>query len=104
MPFSALTDEPDPLAGSFADDGHWLSPPAPAARSPDALLADAPTRARIEAAVAALPEAQRAVIELRDMAELESDEICELLDISESNFRVLLHRARHSVRQAFGQR
>jgi RNA polymerase sigma-70 factor (ECF subfamily) len=47
-----------------------------------------------------LPDNQRAVITLRDIEELSSQEICNILGISESNQRVLLHRARARVRQA----
>jgi RNA polymerase sigma-70 factor (ECF subfamily) len=47
-----------------------------------------------------LPPAQRAVLIMRSQAELEPLEICALLDLSEGNMRVLLHRARQSVRKA----
>ena len=48
----------------------------------------------------ALPPNQRTVITLRDIDGWESHEVCELLDISEINQRVLLHRARAKVRRA----
>ena len=51
------------------------------------------------AAIAELVPSQRAVIELRDVQGLTSVEVCELLDITEANQRVLLHRARARVRQ-----
>ena len=47
-----------------------------------------------------LPERQRAVVTLRDMLGFDSAEVCELLDISTANQRVLLHRGRAAVRQA----
>ena len=46
-----------------------------------------------------LPERQRAVVALRDMLGFDSAEVCELLDISTANQRVLLHRGRAAVRQ-----
>ena len=46
-----------------------------------------------------LPERQRMVVTLRDMLEFDSNEVCELLDISMANQRVLLHRGRAAVRQ-----
>jgi RNA polymerase sigma-70 factor (ECF subfamily) len=52
------------------------------------------------AAVDELPPAQRAVIVLRDLQELDAAEVCELLDLSDGNQRVLLHRARAKVRAA----
>ena len=47
-----------------------------------------------------LPERQRIVVTLRDMLGFDSSEVCELLDISMANQRVLLHRGRAVVRQA----
>jgi RNA polymerase sigma-70 factor (ECF subfamily) len=47
-----------------------------------------------------LPPAQRAVLIMRSHGDLEPREICALLDLSDGNMRVLLHRARQSVRQA----
>jgi RNA polymerase sigma-70 factor (ECF subfamily) len=47
-----------------------------------------------------LPERQRMVVTLRDMLDFDSSEVCELLDISMANQRVLLHRGRAAVRQA----
>ena len=47
-----------------------------------------------------LPDAQRAVIAMRDIAGCSSEEVCDVLDISAGNQRVLLHRARSKVRGA----
>ena len=47
-----------------------------------------------------LPPDQRAVITLRDLAGVSAAEVCELLDVSDGNQRVLLHRARARVRHA----
>src|SRR6476660_1610624 len=47
-----------------------------------------------------LPERQRIVVTLRDMLGFDSSEVCEQLDISIANQRVLLHRGRAAVRQA----
>jgi RNA polymerase sigma-70 factor (ECF subfamily) len=56
--------------------------------------------ARLRAAIEALSPAQRNVIVLRDIQGLSSEEVCDHLEISEGNQRVLLHRARSSVRLA----
>ena len=48
----------------------------------------------------ALPPAQRTVLELRDVQGLTAAEVCELLELSEANQRVLLHRARSKARAA----
>ena len=54
----------------------------------------------IAAAIAALPVAQRTVIGLRDIEGWSSEEVCEALEISAGNQRILLHRARSRVRNA----
>jgi RNA polymerase sigma-70 factor (ECF subfamily) len=54
----------------------------------------------IRATVAALPEAQRAVITLRDMVGCTPEETCNALGSTDTNQRVLLHRARTKVRAA----
>lgn len=60
----------------------------------------AETRGVIAAAIDALPASQRAVISLRDVEGWASDEVCNALDLTEVNQRVLLHRARAKVRSA----
>ena len=54
----------------------------------------------IDRAVAALPDVQRQVITLRDVEGWSSEEVCNALELSETNQRVLLHRARTKVRHA----
>jgi RNA polymerase sigma-70 factor (ECF subfamily) len=51
-------------------------------------------------AIDQLAPAQRAVITLRDLVGVSAEEVCELLELSEGNQRVLLHRARSQVRSA----
>ena len=58
------------------------------------------TLAQVQAAVDELPANQREVITLRDINGWTAAEVCTMLDISEANQRVLLHRARSKVRQA----
>lgn len=78
--------------------GHWAAPPASWDTIPEGRLLSKETLAYIEAAVEGLPTAQRAVIRLRDVHGLRAAEVCELLDLSPANQRVLLHRARSKVR------
>jgi RNA polymerase sigma-70 factor (ECF subfamily) len=109
LPFSALGDPARvPEAAVDAerfrgpDDpswpGHWSAHPEP--WSPEQRLLAGETREVIERAIEALPPAQRAVISLRDVEGWPSDEVCNALEVSETNQRVLLHRARSKVRQA----
>jgi RNA polymerase sigma-70 factor (ECF subfamily) len=51
-----------------------------------------------QAALEQLPDGQRMVVTLRDMLGLDSTEVCQLLDISAVNQRVLLHRGRAATR------
>ncbi len=106
VPFSAFAG-PDEREGPavdpdrFDERGMWKDPPGPwSEENPERLAHGNETRAAIEQAIAALPEAQRAVITLRDIEGLETEEICNLLGVTVSNQRVLLHRARSKVRQA----
>ncbi|MGE9763826.1 RNA polymerase sigma factor [Pseudomonas sp. PDM20] len=82
----------------FAADGHWS--PAPLAwheDSPEALLAEDELRLCLEKTLLSLSELQRSVLLLRERQGLELEEICNLLEVSLSNVRVLLHRARLKV-------
>jgi RNA polymerase sigma-70 factor (ECF subfamily) len=80
--------------------GHWRA--APAAWPDDAAVEGSvlagEVRDVLRTAVDALPDRQRVVLTLRDVLGHSSDEVCELLEISQANQRVLLHRARTAVR------
>lgn len=104
MPFSALEGEgpavePErflPATDGWA--GHWASPPGPL--PPEELLLASETRQQLAAAIRLLPPVQRAVLSLRDVEGWSADEVCNVLELSETNQRVLLHRGRSTVRQA----
>jgi RNA polymerase sigma-70 factor (ECF subfamily) len=109
IPFSALPQheggppaiDPDELAA----DGGWTAVPGGWTETdPERLALGAETREAIEAAIRELPEMQRAVLTLRDVEGLETDEICNLLGVTVTNQRVLLHRARLRVRAALARR
>lgn len=107
VPWSALGDgDRDPAVdpARFHADGHWLETHAGwSEEDPERLVSGAQTRAAIERAIAALPDAMRAVVTLRDVEGLEAEEICNLLALTLTNQRVLLHRARTRLRQALAQ-
>jgi RNA polymerase sigma-70 factor, ECF subfamily len=77
---------------------HWAAAPAEWSQTPEERLLAAETRERIRAAIAGLPPRQQLVISLRDVEGWTPEEVCELMDLSENNQRVLLHRARSHVR------
>ncbi len=79
----------------------WAEPPQRWDEdTPEKLLLRKESVALIHEAMAELPPNQRAVLTLRDVEEFDSEEVCNVLQISESNQRVLLHRARSKVRRA----
>src|SRR6266700_2242770 len=78
--------------------GHWLVRPV-SALPEQQLLADE-LHAHVRAAVAQLPPAQREVVRLRDIDDLGADEVCEVLDLTDANQRLLLHRGSSKVRAA----
>src|SRR5690242_9936934 len=86
-------------AGKGSD--HWSigSEPASWAGIPEDSLLSSETLDLIHQTIDRLPPNQRSVISLHDVEELSSQEICNILEISETNQRVLLHRARAKVRQ-----
>ncbi|RMH50491.1 MAG: sigma-70 family RNA polymerase sigma factor [Alphaproteobacteria bacterium] len=95
------TDGPDGLADAFDGRGRWRRMPALWEElTPERIVAGRSVLAHVEAAIAALPPGQRAVIVLRAQVGLEAREVCEILGISEGNMRVMLHRARLAVRAA----
>jgi RNA polymerase sigma-70 factor, ECF subfamily len=108
VPYSSLApegEEPavDPERFRGPDDpfpGHWCAYPGDWHRLPDEALAQGETLKVVLGAIEALPDAQRTVIALRDIQGCDSEEVCALLDVSEGNQRVLLHRARSKVRAA----
>nr|WP_298173688.1 RNA polymerase sigma factor [uncultured Pseudomonas sp.] len=82
----------------FAEDGHWLlAPHAWHQDTPEALLTEAELRECLERTLASLSELQGSVLHLREREGMELEEICNLLQVSLSNVRVLLHRARLKV-------
>ena len=92
-------------SGRFRDDddpypGHWRADAAPADWGPEPVLLAAEFRAVLEKALAELPERQRAVVELRDVHGFDCEEVCQLLELTAANQRVLLHRGRAKLRGA----
>ncbi len=106
VPFSSLgnpdlRDEPAVDPSRFQPSGWWAEPPQPwDADSPEELLLRKESRAALEHSLTDLPPNQRAVVTLRDIEGFDAPEVCNILEISETNQRVLLHRGRSKIRQA----
>jgi RNA polymerase sigma-70 factor (ECF subfamily) len=102
LPFSALEGDGGPTVDphAFSSDGRWSSAPPRLDSDPETGLLSAELRAHLLKAVDELSADQRAVITLRDLVGMPADEVCELLELSDGNQRVLLHRARARVRAA----
>jgi RNA polymerase sigma-70 factor, ECF subfamily len=107
VPWSSLESE-DRDAGATVDParfqgpgepypGHWREFPAPWP-PPEQHVLSVEIRGVLTAAVDRLPERQRVVIMLRDVAGYSAEEVCSILEVSAANQRVLLHRARAFVR------
>lgn len=95
-------DEQDSyLSGErFAGDGHWSSPPPNwDMDTPEQLLQEQQLQGCIEQTLLLLPPQQKAAFTLRDIDQQPLDDICNILDTSNSNTRVLLHRARLKLMQ-----
>ncbi len=102
LAFTGGTVDPARFRGS--DDpypGHWLprEVPAPFPDTPEGSVLGNELIALARRELNKLPERQRVVVTMRDMLGLDSAEVCELLDISVANQRVLLHRGRATMRQ-----
>ena len=103
LPFSSLEREepavePERFQGpDERSPGHWSAPPR---AFPEERLLAGETMDVIARAIETLPATQRAVITLRDVEGWDAAEVCNALTLSETNQRVLLHRARSAVRAA----
>lgn len=103
-------DQRNILAGDAADvedfavenrfhrHGHWDIPPARWKHpSPEQILEHDQLKAVIDQAISDLPESQKTALTLCDIEGIDMAEVCKILEVTESNGRVLLHRARNRV-------
>jgi len=87
-------------AARFDANGNWATPPDAWPEDIESRVHALGSGALIRGALDDLPDRQRVVVTLRDVEGLSSHEVCEVLDITEGNQRVLLHRWRSQLRQA----
>jgi len=82
----------------FTENAHWKNPSSQwHGDTPEDLLVADELRNCIEKNMQKLPENQLAALRLRDAGGLSMDELCNILEVSSSNVRVLLHRARDKM-------
>jgi RNA polymerase sigma-70 factor, ECF subfamily len=109
VPFAALAadeagrSEPAVDPERFGRDGVWASPPRRWQDQPELALRSEETLGVAREAIRDLPPMQRLVITMRDLEGFSSEDTRNALEISETNQRVLLHRARAKVRSALEQ-
>jgi RNA polymerase sigma-70 factor (ECF subfamily) len=94
------TVDPDRFHATGPLKGHWRELPRDWRELPEQNFLARETLAVTQAAIDALPPNQRVVIMMRDVDGLAASEVCNILNITESNQRVLLHRARANVQKA----
>jgi RNA polymerase sigma-70 factor (ECF subfamily) len=109
IPFSALGGEDEEGGAVDADrflgddtrfPGHWAAPPQRWEAQPERSLLSSEALQLIEREIAKLPPNQAIVVTMRDVEGFDAEEVRNALDISETNQRVLLHRARTKLRRA----
>jgi RNA polymerase sigma-70 factor (ECF subfamily) len=110
VPFSSLGAETDADQSLVEPDrflppdhpqwpGHWAAPPESWRNIPESTLLSKEVLDVIEMALAGLPPAQRRALILRDIEGFSGEEVRNLLGVTGTNQRVLLHRARSAVRR-----
>jgi RNA polymerase sigma-70 factor, ECF subfamily len=95
--------DPDRFQSEGQWQGHWRRFPMSWDELPEQHLLAQETLALAQQAIEALPPNQKLVIQLRDIEGLTAAEVCNILQVSESNERVLLHRARSKVHRVLAQ-
>jgi RNA polymerase sigma-70 factor (ECF subfamily) len=94
----------DPDADSFGQNERWSSPPQPwHDETPEQLLSSEELRVLIAQALETLPFKQKLVIKLHDLEGVDLKEVCNIAEVSQSNVRVLLHRARLTIRKVIDE-
>ena len=92
-----LSDD-DTFLERYGSDGHWSKPPSTwHDDTPEALLNNQQFITCLNKYMSNLSVQARAALALKDIHGISLDEICNILDITASNVRVLIHRSRHKV-------
>jgi RNA polymerase sigma-70 factor (ECF subfamily) len=98
IPVDVMAAEASVSPSRFNQGGMWADPPVPFTDTIDDALVNGPLVHLVHASIARLPATSRAVVTLRDVEGLSTAEVAELLELSEANVRVILHRCRAKIR------
>jgi len=101
VPMSALGEEGDEVdPARFSAEGFWVAPPSPLGDglSPEGLAMRKEVRELVQRTLEELPEVQRLVVTMRDVEGWDAEDVCNVLELTETNQRVLLHRGRSRLR------
>jgi RNA polymerase sigma-70 factor (ECF subfamily) len=88
----------DELLPRFAEDGHFAEEPGRWAASSQDLIESRETRVKVRRAIDELPQRYRTVLLMRDIEDLDTDEVAEMLGITANAVKIRLHRARQALR------
>ena len=99
IPVDPHESGPSVSAHRFDQGGFWSEPPVPFTDAIDARLDNAALVSAVRDAIRILAEPQQAVVTLRDVQGLSTQEVATVLGLSEANVRVIVHRGRSRVRE-----
>ncbi|HEV7958477.1 MAG TPA: sigma-70 family RNA polymerase sigma factor [Acidimicrobiales bacterium] len=98
IPVDVMAAEASASPSRFNQGGMWVDPPVPFTDTIDDALVNGPLVHLVHASIARLPATSRAVVTLRDVEGLSTAEVADLLELTEANVRVILHRCRAKIR------
>ena len=88
----------DEFQNRFKDNGHWQSPPVEwDFSSPEQILEESQLKKCITATIKKLTDIQQAVFSMRYLENYSLSDICNILGVTDSNVRVILHRGRNRL-------
>ncbi len=90
-----MDDIDDVVEQRFKPDGTWVRPPEPA----DEQFYRTEVKELIEGCLEVVPTQQRMAFILREVEDLDTDEICKILEVTRTNLGVLLYRGRNRLRE-----
>lgn len=91
--------ENDPTSDWFQHNGSWKNLPQSWRDNPESLFADQQFQQALQQCMNKLPYKQQTIFELRELSGISSEEICNDLEVSQTNLHVIMHRARMALQR-----